>query len=337
MRRRYLRSVRLSAIGVPLATLMCIAPAHPAVAMTRTITSAPAFAVRGGLFAVAATSARNAWAVGQTGSLVGASPKTLIVRWNGKAWRRVTSPSPTGGALLNGVAATSARNAWAVGQTGGVGSPQRKSLILHWDGTAWARVPSPTPAGGGVLFAVAAASARNAWAVGYAGRGQKTLILHWDGTAWTRVPSPTPAGGAILDQVAFTSRSNGWAVGSIAYSSKRPRSFVLHWDGSAWTRVASPTPAGGAILDDVFAASARSGWAVGQTGSVFTRRPATFILHWDGSAWTRVPSPTPAGGAILYAVADTSGRSAWAVGQTGSFSSLKPTTFVLHWNGASWN
>ena len=40
--------------------------------------------------------------------------------------------------FLNGVAATSARNVWAVGGTNG-----GKTLIVHWNGSAWRRVPSP--------------------------------------------------------------------------------------------------------------------------------------------------------------------------------------------------
>jgi uncharacterized membrane protein len=73
---------------------------------------------------------------------------------------------------LFGVAATSASNAWSVGQalTG-------KSIILHWDGTSWKQVPSPTPRGGGAYYAVAATSASNAWAVGGSNsKPFKTLI-----------------------------------------------------------------------------------------------------------------------------------------------------------------
>jgi hypothetical protein len=56
-------------------------------------------------------------------------------------------------------------------------------------------VPSPNPGGTrgvSVLNGVAAASAANAWAVGYyAPRGSplRTLIVHWTGTAWKQVPS----------------------------------------------------------------------------------------------------------------------------------------------------
>jgi hypothetical protein len=46
---------------------------------------AVSFTVSGGLAAVAATSARNAWAVGQ---IVGVpEPKILILHWNGRTWK----------------------------------------------------------------------------------------------------------------------------------------------------------------------------------------------------------------------------------------------------------
>ena len=80
---------------------------------------------------------------------------------------------PVPGGQLFGVAATSARNAWAVG-----GAVSGKTVVLHWNGATWKRVPSPTPAGGAVLLGVAAVSARTAWAVG------GDLILRWNGTAW---------------------------------------------------------------------------------------------------------------------------------------------------------
>ena len=56
---------------------------------------------------MAATSASNAWAVGDT--MTGdTSFKTVILRWNGNAWKQVPSPAPGGSSNLSGVAATSA-------------------------------------------------------------------------------------------------------------------------------------------------------------------------------------------------------------------------------------
>jgi hypothetical protein len=39
----------------------------------------------------------------------------------------------------------------------------------------------------------------------------------------------------------------------------------------------------------------------------------TLIEHWNGTAWTQVPSPSPADSA-LYSVAGTSPANIWAVG-----------------------
>ena len=46
------------------------------------------------------------------------------------------------------------------------GSYYYKTLILHWDGTAWTQVPSPNPNSDSYLSGVAATSPANAWAVG---------------------------------------------------------------------------------------------------------------------------------------------------------------------------
>src|SRR5262245_49709667 len=65
------------------------------------------------------------------------------------------------------VAATSPRNAWAVGAV-----QDARTLIVHWDGKAWQRQPSPSPGGqqglAVALIGVAATSSHDAWAVGFA-------------------------------------------------------------------------------------------------------------------------------------------------------------------------
>jgi len=139
------------------------------------------------LYGVAVTSVRSAWAVGCTRCL-SAKPGTLILRWNGTAWRRVPSPTPAGGGTLVGVAVTSARNAWAAGFTGDPNGLQSKTVIERWNGARWRRVPSPSPTGTAQLFSVAAASGRSAWAVGLASRlfaaTPRSAALRWNGTIW---------------------------------------------------------------------------------------------------------------------------------------------------------
>src|SRR5579863_6143378 len=116
-----------------------------------------------------------------------------------------TGPRPSSGPAKPGlmagageellhVSAVSASDAWAVGET--QATPSR-SVILHWNGTAWSKVAIPGPSVNG-LVGVSASSADNAWLVGVHCSDQcatqTTLILHWNGTAWARVPSPNPAG-----------------------------------------------------------------------------------------------------------------------------------------------
>src|SRR5208282_4459235 len=86
------------------------------------------------LYGVAATSATNAWAVGFTAS--SQAFQTLIMRWKGTSWKRVSSPDPAGGGQLNGVAATAADSAWAVGSYL-TGSGTAGTLIERWNGTSW--------------------------------------------------------------------------------------------------------------------------------------------------------------------------------------------------------
>jgi hypothetical protein len=177
------------------------------------------------LGAVAATSATNAWAVGDYQNGTGTTEKTLIEHWNGSSWKLQPSPNPGGAAgnsLLGGVAATSATNAWATGYyTGGGGHGQ--TLILHWNGRSWKKVPSPNPGVfGNFLGGVTAISATNAWTVGNYTTSTgviKTLILHWDGRSWKKVPSPNPGSGLnIATGVAAASATNIWAVGSYSNS-----------------------------------------------------------------------------------------------------------------------
>jgi len=74
---------------------------------------------------------------------------------------RAEPTAVTGPGSLSGVAAVSARDAWAVGDKQ-VGSTLR-TLIEHWNGRAWRPVISPDPAGSDSLTSVAAISPASAW------------------------------------------------------------------------------------------------------------------------------------------------------------------------------
>ena len=96
------------------------------------------------LSGVSVLSASNAWAVGASGhGHTQFSPqKTLVLHWNGSRWTQVPAPSPRGigtspFTVLTGVSARSPGDAWAVGCA--CSSDFDTTLVLHWNGTAWAR------------------------------------------------------------------------------------------------------------------------------------------------------------------------------------------------------
>ena len=283
---------------------------------------------------VVTISPRNAWAVGHSGMLN--HPKTLIEHWNGTTWHRI-SVTPEGG-WLNGVAATSAHDVWAVGFS------HAKPVILHFGGTRWRRVASPAVRGSSAfLGSVTAISPQNAWAVG--GTISKTVIEHWNGKTWRRVPSPSPQLVLpFLNGVAAASANDVWAVGGFN------KALILHWNGTRWRRV--PSPLTKATLNDVTAISAKDAWAVGSG----TR--GTLVLHWNGVAWHRARSPAVRSGAGLIGISGTSARDLWAVGASSglvvsssqraglsvrtagtrpiSSSRSASRPLILHWNGTAW-
>jgi len=292
------------------------------------------------LWGVAAASSSSAWAVGHYFN--GTKNQTLIEHWNGTAWTQQASPNPAGSAHENalvGVAATSPTNAWAVGHY--FNGTKNQTLIEHWNGTVWTQQASPNPEGSAdenVLLGVAATSATNAWAVGYhvsSSTGYHTLIAHWNGTAWKRVPSPTPdtpknlaMGPKVLTSVAATSATNAWAVGTY-YNGHLQVTLTEHWTGTAWKRVPSPSPSSAAnLLNGVTATSATNAWAVGTYGDL----ERTFTLHWNGTAWKHVPSPNPAGPGrpnLLNGVDANSPTSIWAVGYY--FNGEANQALAFHW------
>ncbi len=291
---------------------------------------------------VSAVSGSNAWAVGYYYSPSKQGDFTLILHWNGKSWSKVNSPNPSSGYnTLESVSATSATNAWAVGKYQGGTNPVH-TLILHWNGQGWSKVPSPSPGSGdNDLEAVSALSSTNAWAVGWTSNGgaSHTLILHWNGSVWSRVPSPNPSSkGNFLDGVSVLSGSTAWAVGSYFGAGYVGRTLILRWNGTSWTRPTSPNPGTNANdLLGVKAIAPGNVWAVGNWCESNCVGPDavfhTLIVHWNGKAWSKAnaPDPHPSAGNFLAGVGASAGDDVWAVGQHGF------GTLILHWNGSSWS
>ena len=251
------------------------------------------------LTSVVAISPANVWAVGTVTNFLSGEDTADTFHWNGHSWKEVAPPNPGGflGSELLGVTATSAGNVWAVGDYPDGKPEATKTLIVHWTGRKWKRVPSPNPTGDtepNVLSSVSATSGSNAWAVGFAVKqfphAAVTVILRWNGKSWKQLPSPRPGRGDDdeLSGVAALSASDAFAVGNFRDPANRLRNLVVRWNGRSWSLVPSPTPpppARESGLSAVAATSARNAWAVGfyVVGSV----EKVIVLHWNGRSWRR--------------------------------------------------
>jgi hypothetical protein len=226
-------------------------------------------------------------------------------------------------------------DAWAVGGSYEAGKDGATSLILHWDGNAWTRVPSPDV---GSVADVDAASEDDAWAVG------RDDILHWDGTAWAISPHSGPPGTnfAAID----ASRPNDvWAIG-IRYGAQWVDKYgernigydtlTFHLDGNHWKVVPSPNPTRrDNQLVSVLALSPTDVWAVGYSQDD-SDSPRTMTLHWDGSTWSIVPSPDPGNELnVLWGVGTDGGGGVWAIGHYRDRGSSLMGLY-LRWTNGAW-
>jgi len=140
-----------------------------------------------GATSITALSPTNVWVTGTVGVFFNhrMHRKAAIEHWDGTSWRIVSSPNPTSSpaldSSLNGIAAISANDIWAVGSlnksTGGTAT-----LTEHWDGTSWTIISSPDPGtASNSLLGVTALSDGTVVAVGTQtnqGTDETPLILH---------------------------------------------------------------------------------------------------------------------------------------------------------------
>jgi hypothetical protein len=288
------------------------------------------------LMSVVAISANDVWAVGWTGGSSG--PVTLTLHWNGSTWSVVPSPNPSGTYnYLWGVDALATDNVWAVGEFNATGGNQQ-TLFLRWNGTAWVQVAGDNTGPSGLQFflrAVSAISGSDIWSVG---NNSHTLAEHWNGTRWSIVSTPNlGTGDNVLNGVSGSGSSDVWEAGYYAFGIEK-RTLIEHWNGTSWSIVPSPnTGKRTNVLNGVVAISPSNAWAVGSADSGNAPDQTTLILHWDGTSWTIVPSPSPGtlGLNSLYGVAANAANDVWAVGSLTN-SGEYAQTLIQHWDGTRW-
>ncbi len=210
-------------------------------------------ATRNTIYAVDYTDRTDAWAVGDTG--------TILRLVDGK-WENFTSGTDED---LLGLVANSKDDAWAVGDNG---------TILHFDGKAWRPDAASKTATLLPLRAVAFINPSNGWAVG--GRFAEGLaapmgvVLRYDGSSWI---SATVTSEPLFD-LALNASDDIHICGG--------NRTLMRFDGSEFRTVSSPIVDTGTWRSMAFPFRTQ-GWVVGDGGKI-----AKFAV----GAWTEQPSPT---------------------------------------------
>lgn len=161
-------------------------------------------------------------------------------------------------------------------------------------------------------------------------------------TTWRVQAVPAPANSyAELLGVSCPATGTCTAVGfSSIIGSATQSTLAERWAGGHWAIQPTPSPGTGAVgqLTGVSCLSATDCTAVG-IDSTPTAANSTLVEHWDGSTWTVVPSPDPAGTAVtdFTGVSCASPTSCTAVGLYDT-SGNRPheLPFAEHWDGTSW-
>jgi hypothetical protein len=110
-----------------------------------------------------------------------------------------------------------------------------------------------------------------------------------------------------------------------------------------------PNPGGTAqndvqAIDAIRCTSADNCLAIGTYGSI----GSTFVLlnealHWNGSKWSKLTTPSPGGTTTNGDVSELIGlgcataHNCWAAGSYGNFSTQTFLNQILHWNGRKWS
>jgi hypothetical protein len=289
-----------------------------------------------GLNGVTCPSATDCYAVGD--GLNG----VLVEHWNGKSWSIVAAPNPKGGfsAELSGVSCASPTHCAAVGDYATDATENTdKQLVEQWNGSRWSIVASPAlpPAFGPVvgldefagLTGVSCPSAVSCAAV-----GNSASVARWNGAIWSIAPLVSHTSQSQLLGVSCPSATDCDAVGT-----SNDATLAERWNGTRWVVVATAGPAGAsdAALSGVSCPTTTECFAVGFATSGSGSLTKVLIERWNGTHWTIVASPNPAGSndTQLSGVSCASASDCAAVGFSSTSTSQK--SLAEHWNGTSWS
>src|SRR5882724_8804867 len=141
----------------------------------------------------------------------------------------------------------------------------------------------------------------------------------------TQVPVASTGFFGGFSDVTVVTPTDGWAVGG------NGNGVIQRFNGTSWNVAASPDLLDGgannwAVLSGVDSVSASSAFAVGRATDAGNAGQSAVAVRWNGSAWSRVAVPRPAGAnTSLASVKQFSPSNVWAVGDTSSSIAFRGT------------
>jgi hypothetical protein len=325
------RVLRISvATGIAISAAVALAVPGAQAAGTPGWRFAAVYAQVPALQSVSASGAANALAVGHTDVL-----SLFASRWDGKTWQTIAA-EPQGliyPQVLGAVAAaTTGARAWvfvvcmAPADEGG----ESAAAAVEWTGTSWSAVHNFASVSG--LSTAIASGPDDVWGFGATGSaGQTPWAVRYNGKGWSAVAIPV-----IAYQASGSAAAGDWVTGTVARST---RVEVLHWSRGAWRNVALPrmsVPKGEQELPGLIAAaSPASVWATVEVGPPSGAGRLTYLLlHWNGTAWSKVPLPK---GVSVYGLASDGHGGSWVASYTVNKPGVNLSGLVMyHYSGGHW-
>ncbi len=253
----------------------------------------------------------------------------------GGHWQSMVFGDSLAGMEPQAVATLSGQPAWTVGLASAV-AINRRPMLAEWTGNSWQRVPGPWKSYG-ILNAVEATSATNAWTIGATGSYVRWPISgRWNGSTWSAVPVPQPDGeSATFADMALIKGQQLWAVGS-KLQNGRSRPLAMKHVATGWT-VHDPDVSAGveAGLSDVTRAPGGRIWAAGWKADL-NGQGRGWIIYRNSGGWRTTPLATlPAGRAAITDLTFRSASNGWAAGFVETASGgYQP--ILQRWNGNTW-
>lgn len=188
------------------------------------------------------------------------------------------------------------------------------------------------PTGQTLLSDVAASGPDNAWVTG-AGctdsscASQGAIIQQWNGQSWQpfNLPDSSIFGFGFGVVVGTSSASDTWIFGA----DPNNVGYGVHVTDSGATQTTMPAADGGLSFTGAAVFGPSDAWAFGITGDFFNDVFSAYAAHYDGQAWTELPTPP----VVPDSVSALSSDDLWILGQT-SFTT--PGYGIAHWTGSGW-